>query len=514
MQNFIKKYKEFWGLAVVLLFQAIIYSLRIADRFVDGRFHVNWGPPFWLQKAQLMHQINFFKAYLGSVSDIGSSAHGVVATGWYTSHPQFIAIPLYIWTGLFGFSEIAIRSLPIILFLGATALWWFAWRTRHTAMQANFFTGAFAIMPVVITFASKLDQEPLVLFFVALAVFGYERFMAGPKNKAPLAWIFAIIGMMWSDWSGFIIGGLFGIALLLRARRHPDAKKMMWWTLLAGAIGVGIVWLQMWLQTRGQGGVAASLVGVYQFRSNTSHDGFWATWLSRQYDFFTSNFAGPVGVLGLVIGLWSPARTVFQKYARTQPPTLEQLCGLTALGGFVYALLVPQATIVHIYYQIFYTVAIASGLAIFGLWLQKKTTAHIFWILIAALVVGCSWFGIYEWHQDTRAGFGSPKDMDLFMQLRSVPVEQSIAVIGPPDLNAWFDNPNIVYYAGRRILAVAPEVGVQSDYIVMDSQQIEQKIAALGDLTKQEFIFQKLACSMDFCILHKIANPSYDKKTR
>jgi hypothetical protein len=181
----------------------------------------------------------------------------------------------------------------------------------------------------------------------------------------------------------------------------------------------------------------------------------------------------------------------------------------------VYARVVPQATSIHIYYQIFYGVFVATGLVVAATWIQQKSQKNVLILVVGIVVVGSTMFGVQSWNQDKEVGFGSPKDLELFMHyLRPLPTmpTSTIAVAADPSLNGWLDNPNIVFYAGRRLIASTEEEVLHAEYVITQNNHIQEKISFFQQATKGAFVYHQVACSPNFCILKRNPNANYDKK--
>ncbi len=495
----------------VILLQIAILSLRLTDPFVDGRFHINWAPPFWLLKAQNMHEVNFAHAYFGAVAGTADDGHGgKIATGWYTSHPQFIAIPLYLWTGLFGFKEWSVRSLAGFVTILTTIIFWFAWRERHTLKEATLFSFFWSLTPIIIIFCRKLDQEPFVIFFAALAMLGHERFHT-KKDSVPWLWAIAIFGMMWSDWSGFIFGGLLFIAQICASRLHAPSKKLMVACVPAGVAGVTVVVGQTILQSTSTNEAVSGFKGLYAYRSGSGQHGFWLNWTRHQLEHFWLSYGSVVGYIATffsvrALGNWKQIK----QDITTTGLQLKHLAIVFFVGTFLYALIIPQATFIHIYYQYYYSIAVAFGCVLFidffQSYISRKQIASIavpfalvivFWLFI--------YFGLTRLYQDKSAGFGFGGEIDLIKVIYTIPpTEKVIMVDGTVGMDSWLDNPNIEYYAGRQIrVQKSPEIPFDFQYVMIGNQRVLERAEALSrtSIFKNQ-MYKVIQCSRDLCLLH------------
>lgn len=497
----------------VLILQIIVLSLRLTEPFVDGRFHLNWGPPFWLLKAENMHQVNFFAAHLGAVADIADGPNGQkIATGWYSSHPQFLAIPLYIWTGLFGYGEWVVRSLTGVVTLVTTLLLWFAMRKRHTIKQATLFAFFWSILPTIIIFGRKLDQEPFVMLFLALALLGHERFIT-KKDSTPWLWTVAIFGLLWSDWSGFVFAALFFVAHTLASRIHAPSKKLAIGTVVGGSVGALVVGVQTALESKNAHTAAADFKSLYLYRSGSKQPGFWFMWVQRQLEFFWLNYGSVVGFVAVIfvaraVGVWRKIKTEVAAHGLE----IKHLAVLIGVGTLAYALVVPQATAIHIYYQYFYSIAVAYGCVLLveraELYTAYKRMSRA-WVPIGVviMVILCFYFGLTRLYQDESIGFGYSGEIELIKKVHTLdPSKNIIALIDNAGIASWMDNPNIVYYAGRKIpVNKIPDDGkFDFSYVIIMNDRVDSRIEILNKQIPKTEAYDTIGCARALCLLEKM----------
>lgn len=502
-----------WGIVVLVIAQIIWYSVGITDGFYDGRLHYNWGPPFWLLKAQTMHRVNFFSdGYLGVVSEVASTpAGGLKPTAWYLSHPQFIAMPLYVWTGIFGFDEWTVRSLSILFTLGATILLWLAVRTRHSARVATLVTTFWSLMSVIFIYGRKIDQEPFEMFFLALAFLAHEKYFIGAK-KWWWVWMAAIGGMLWSDWSGWVFVVLFFVAQMVIARRHALTKKLLGGTILGAVGGTAIVLTQTMLEQKMSGGALDNFVSLYKYRSGQTENTSWIDWAGRQKTFFWTNF-GLVGLGGLLWGAIAQIREFGRRKFRGLQENglrLPHLFFLTALGTLFYALAVRQATSIHLYYQYFYAPLAAWGVYIFWEWwriqgAQNNWPKYLGTVMLIVLLGGLGYWSTKMFNKMRVSNQGGPAEVALLKSIRNIPLEQKVAVATVPEFMAWLDNPNVLYYAGRK-LEVTPtksETAV-SDYVLTLREEAVNVQQQLKEIVSDKVDFPIFFCSKALCLLKRV----------
>ena len=515
-----------WGLAFVLAAQCLIYGYRITDGFYDGRRHTNWGPPFWLMAAEQMHKVRFWTdGRAGIVSQAVETPAGPKPGSWYASHPQFIAIPLYLWTGAFGLSEWSARALAGAATLLASLLLWLAVKERHGPKRATLFAAFWAALPALVVYGRNPNQESFVMLFLALAALAHEKVLAGdPRWRWP--WAASIAGMLWSDWSGWVFAGLFFAACAVRCRKEVRLRPLVLHALLGGLLGVVVVGAQLAAERpagfAAQAGAAvasavAPRVGTaapasapsaivrglwaqYQGRSGAGIP--WGDWGGKQLLYFETNFTPLLGFLGLAWALGALARGM---RAGAERPggraSIGTLFLLAAVGTLVYALVVRDASFVHVFFQYYYSLLIAWGLASFVDWSGAALAARrlprlVEPALVAAMLVFLLRPG-FAILNDT--GWGGPAEMALLKSIKSFGPQATVGVIGSLE-DAWLAHPNVEYYSGRRIWSMYPEDAAKKDLVLLTPGDRSVQEAALGALADPGWRFELRSCTSLLCL--------------
>lgn len=514
-----------WALGAVAAAQLAVYSHRLTAAFNDGRMHVNWGPPFWLLKAEQMHKAAFWTAgYAGAVSAAAPTPGGWQPRAWYASHPQFIAIPLYLWTGLFGTAEWSARSLTALVTLATTVLFWFAARERRGERPAALFAALWAALPAVVVYGRSLELPPFLMFFVALSALAHEKVLAGRPGWR-WGWGAALAGLMWSDWPGFVFVALFAAAQACAARRHRPTRALLGATALGALAGCALVGVQAVLiraaSSRYEGGAAAG-DGVASAVAATARF-FWGQyynasgggaavplgdWLRRQAAFWDVNFTLPLGALGLAWGLAALAGAAWARRRRGGEEaglSLPELFFLSALGTLLYNLAVREASIVHLFYQYYFGPFVAWGLVEALEW-AREAAAPARWAGAAASAAWAACLAVLLQRGVAILnipGWGGPAEIALLKSIKRWPPEATAAVIGSLDDN-WLAHPNVEYYSGRRIYSMYPEDGVKQDLVLLPAGDFDRQEAALDYLAAPTSRFELRACAPSLCLWEKV----------
>ncbi len=492
-----------YGLLGVLLVQSALYGLRLFDGFYDGRRHLSWGTPFYIMKAEEMRKVPFWTAgRAGLVSRSVDTPEGRRPVEWYGSHPQFIAIPLHLWTGLFGYSEWAARSLAASASLLTAALLWFGFRERRGEREATEFTALWAALPAVIVFGRGLEHEPFVMLFVGLGFLAQEKFLAGGERWR-WAWVAALVGMMWSDWPGFVFAALLCAGHFLAGRRHPPSRRLAAYAALSIALGLAVVLGQAALtQTRPDaaaaapapaaslGATAGGLWNQYYNRSGRGGGVPWSYWLLKQKEYWLTNFTA-LSLLGLGAALLAAWRR------RAEGLGAGAYFAAVALGTLIYAAIVREATAVHLFYQYFY-----GGLAAWGLFELVLRAGSVpglraaAWAVLLALLASS---GIRTLYLPEQLG---PGEVALLKLIKPYPAGARASMIASPEDN-YLANPGAEYYAGRRIWMAYPEDAAAGDLVLVPAGDVGAQQAALDALTGPRGRFSLKACSELLCLWAK-----------
>ena len=483
------------GLACIVAAQAFCGFWELGMPFYDGRYHFNWGPPFWLLKAQETNDIGLAASYFGVAG--------------YHSHPQLIGPVVALWTRLAGYDEASIRGLALLLALASTVLL-ALWVRRYLGAIAGLCSGAlFSALPIIFIYGKKLDQENLLLVFLLLQLFAYS--IVRTRRRAGLALIaVSSFLMMSSDWSG----GVFAVALSAAAALAwgRAQRPLLVQTALSSAAGVVLALAAFLLQTALQqsasslGTLAADYYQVWQYRAGHGGDPISAPWwLYRQWGFLQTNFSVPLFVLGIA-GL---GYELFRRFRDERRRELALFATAALLGSLCYQLAVAQASGIHIYYQFYYAVPVAVGLFLlasaFATRFIRNRRGTI--VVCGILVLASAAWSFDQYRIFVHEGsWGDESDINLLKNVRAIPADQQV-VAGEADelMRSWFDNPNIRYYAGRAIPAYVLETGVpEAPYqivpIYVEEDYLRQINAAHG--YGRSVRAESLYCSTHYCLLH------------
>lgn len=432
-------------IAVVACLQILFGLWHISDPFIDGRYHYNWGPPFWLIQAETINEVGLSHTYFG-LKD-------------YASHPQLIGPIVAGWTRVAGYSEASIRMLSLLLTVLATAFLSLAMRSFFGNRRAVAFALLFASLPMVYIYGKKLDQEALLIVFLGLHLWGIGTLERSKKIGLALV-AFGSLGMMLSDWSGAVFALATGIGAFVAWGWKEHKRRILEFVFVswsASALGLVLFLVQSYLQT-GASNVqefVRNYAELWKYRAGQTVDRpSWMTWVGKQMTNISLNFTMPLALTALFGLMWQ-----LRKRCEGDRAAWAGTVFVAAIfcANIAYMVAVPQASAVHLYYQYYLSVPLALGLVLLLDFVSARVRARHaralwYWSLGLLLCIAAS-ASIYQYHKllvDDM--WGDVSDIELIRSIRNLSAEQSVITVNTEVAALdWFSNPNIPYYAGREI---------------------------------------------------------------
>lgn len=145
------------------------------------------------------------------------------------SHPPLLTLVLYFWR-FFGTSELWLR-LPLVL-AGAAFCWMFyKWLSNAVGYLAGFIGLLLAaLLPPMVVLSAEIRQYPLLLVFLASALYFLDDAFARKSVGRMAAFSLCLYLAMLSHYSAFLFAAALGIYALLRmfAERPPASVGWLW----------------------------------------------------------------------------------------------------------------------------------------------------------------------------------------------------------------------------------------------------------------------------------------------
>lgn len=503
---------KYFVIGLILFTQLFAGLWHITDPFIDGRYHYNWGPPFWLMSAKATNDAGLFKSYFGVVRTYEApTGEQEEKIGYYASHPELIGPTLALWTKVFGYSEWSGRLFTILLTMAATLLLFLAFYKSFGLLFASIFSAFFAALPLIYIYGKMLDPVILVLFFLSVSLFGFVKALLKEKYGLPILFG-GILGMGLSDWSGFVFGGLI-IVLSAYLLKNDFAALKKTGLVIGGAMisGLLIYFTQVYLQ----GGqplipLIKGFAGLLLYRAGigASDQVAWSNYFWSQIYYFRDNFTLFLALSG-IIGLSAAAYIESKKRESLAKNGTALFALIIFIGELGYLTLLKQASLRHVYYQYYFAIPFALGnvyllqLCAKKLFSEKKR-AVAFAAAGIALILFAAWQS-YQTYTSLlfKDMWGDPSDIKLIKTLKNLPPDKKIAVIDDESTLEWFSNPNMEYYAGRPLEKYLIGAEGEASYYIVPISGANVILAQINlrRQNKPDVKEKQALCSKNFCLV-------------
>jgi hypothetical protein len=170
------------------------------------------------------------------------------------SHPPLLTFILYFWRGL-GTSELWLR-LPLIIASVAFCWMFYKWLANAAGYLAAFIGLLFvAFLPPIILLSSEIRQYPLMLAFLASALYFLDEAFAKNSSGSMAAFTLCLYLAMFSHYSAFFFAAALGVYAILRfyAARPPSNILAVWTIGQVGALALAIFFYKTHLSKLGVG---------------------------------------------------------------------------------------------------------------------------------------------------------------------------------------------------------------------------------------------------------------------
>jgi hypothetical protein len=170
------------------------------------------------------------------------------------SHPPLLTVVLYFWRGL-GTSELWLR-LPLGLASVAFCWMFYKWLSNAAGSLAGFIGLFFvAFLPPIVRLSTEIRQYPLLLAFLASALYFLDESLAKNSSARMAAFTFCLYLAMLSHYSAFLFAAALGIYALLRFFTvRPGFRLISVWAVgQVGALALAIVLYKTHLSKLGVG---------------------------------------------------------------------------------------------------------------------------------------------------------------------------------------------------------------------------------------------------------------------
>lgn len=162
---------------------------------------------------------------LGQVENSGPSSSGEFE--YYTRYPPLLPFLIAISYKIFGISEWSTRLVPLV-FTSAILVMIFLIGSRLFSLRVGILASLLALAtPMVGYFGKNPSHEPLTLFFILLAFYGYIW-------SRKLLFMLGLIFAQFSAWAGYFLLPALMLSHLLQKDFKSFKKLIPFWILSAG----------------------------------------------------------------------------------------------------------------------------------------------------------------------------------------------------------------------------------------------------------------------------------------
>ena len=158
------------------------------------------------------------------------------------SHPPLLTVVLYYWRAL-GASDLWLR-LPLVLASVAFCWMFYKWLANAAGSLAGFIGVLFvAFLPPIVLLSTEIRQYPLLLAFLASALYFLDVAFAKDSSARIAAFTLCLYLAMLSHYSAFLFAAALGIYALLRFfTARPGFRLIAVWAIgQVGALALAIV---------------------------------------------------------------------------------------------------------------------------------------------------------------------------------------------------------------------------------------------------------------------------------
>jgi hypothetical protein len=318
------------------------------------------------------------------------------------SHPPLLTVVLYFWRAL-GTSELWLR-LPLALASVVFCWMFYEWLTQAAGSLAALIGLFFvALLPPIVLLSTEIRQYPLLLAFLASALYFLDEALAKNSAARMAAFTFCLYFAMLSHYSAFLFAAALGFYALLRLFTVcPGFRLITVWSVgQVSAVALAIALYKTHLAKLGVGESRTVFQGwmseFFLRRSyfDSSRDNpvlFLAGHSFGVFQYFFGQLAvGDVVGVGFVVGviLLLRGKGEADDRTRSRPLGILLLLLFAIAGGASLAHVYPYGGTRHVAFLIIPGVAgvsVAMACLAAGRWVRGFTVASL--VLLACLAFG------------------------------------------------------------------------------------------------------------------------------
>lgn len=259
--------KSFFKNKIALAISVFILSIFLIGQNLDKPF---WGEHDWNGArygniARNYLRYGLIETKLGQVENSGPAKRGEFE--YYTRYPPLLSLLISLSYKIFGVSQWATRLVPLI-FTSASLALIFLIGSKLFSLRVGVLASLLALAtPMVEYFGKNPSHEPLTLFFILLAFYGYIQ------AKTPL-FLSGLILAQISAWAGYFLLPALTLSHLLQKDFKSIKKLIPFWILSAGFFAIHLLHIKLLTGSVSGGDLFGTLWQRAGLASNLQPEGF------------------------------------------------------------------------------------------------------------------------------------------------------------------------------------------------------------------------------------------------
>lgn len=221
LQNLLRDNSS-WSVGVVLfLLSFLLLSININKPFYGEH---DWNGARYGNIARNYLRYGYLETKLGQVENSGFAK--MIEFDYFTHYPPLLPLLISISYKIFGISEWSTRLVPLFFTAGLMVMIYLIGQIVSNSKIGILASLLVLLTPQVIYFGKNPVHEPLVTFFVSLALVGYLRYIQKKLLIYKAIFFIGIIFAGFTTWAGYFLLPALTLVLLLK-KQFNQIKELM-----------------------------------------------------------------------------------------------------------------------------------------------------------------------------------------------------------------------------------------------------------------------------------------------
>ncbi len=505
--------KSVWialSLAGVLALQLWVCWDKLGLPFLDTRLHYNYDNAAFTFKARSGNRNGDLRSQFGvTMNSYSRWGERMGKPTYYTDHPFLVKALFQQYTRIVGTREWASRSFYLaVSFAIAAGLYTILLQTTGSLLASLAGTATLVSLPLFSVYQTCVKFETdgmLVSVWLFAALMAYFR----DGTKRTLTFYGVLTGLAFLfHWTAVLFVGALTTYLVVAylRRRNPTVKAALLVTVSAGILGMGALLAGTSYLQGGWGAARGALAKSYTTRSTSIPAG---AWWAKQWIYSRMNFSEALPWLVLGVSLFLAGRWVWSRFTQSKAPIMPLPSAQLLVLFFVSTLAVacawqlcfPQGSFIHVYWQYWFCLPIATLVAAFLA--SLRTTRFGF---VAGTVACCALvMYLFSASRASYAGvledqLGTTEDIAFLGSLRDDRFDRMVFIpLSDTPLNQWFQGPLFEYYTDRPVTVAASEADIHpgDKALVLRYERRDDVVARLAAWSHKRLANEK--CGLRLC---------------